>query len=841
MESHSLLAGSRDHQETRYRFPEPVDEDDEAFAGEEVSETKGVRQRRQTKEIFTLAELTAKVWCGWLFVYAFVLCCFSFARCLALPALVEMYGSPQDYTLGFTMAALGLGLLEDFVCATYFVCALWLFDVAKRRVTERFGEKDGVATCLATNIATFVVSWLLFFAMMAPFVADLMLVANRNMRFTFDLVAALIRERHHLNAAPISADEIHRGYMSGAALVVVAALFAAVRMWASWTDLSTWNPTHLVAGFADSRTRVSGVKYTELTLEEGTESPTTGDDDAVPARRAYEKLLISRHFVRLAVIIVGLVVVPAIVVAIRCACSPLVAYSGLNATVNELFSHALQPTPTDAMLTNVKDDQPWPEMFIHPTEKYELFGDDSLYRRTTGFQGDLAFDVNISNENPPNVLVIAVESFRYRDSRYLVGEKDPSNLFKGTNLTITPNFDRWAKRGIALRNIWSSNPTSRSLESLLFAQVPYDSAVKTGITGGRKDTKLSGLPQLFKQMGYETQFTTGSTITLDKWNVFLPTHGYQTVWDAKTHLVLGENHLNIKRSHWFGKEHRAFNWGVHDDVSFQLLGDLLIHKTNKQKMRVAQGKPKKPLFITHYTISSHSPFKARPSWYAKSKKPDFSALYEGEEHAEDTRDYLEMRHFTDMQLGKFLDRMENKGLLKDTIVVIMGDHGQAPEADIMNTHEESVTRVAGAIIAEGRLGDAAGLVIEDAAEQYDILNTLADITGLPEGGFEQTGVGRSLKRKVPFGHRPVFSNDPNRKMAIVRGRHRLRYDRVTDSVLLHDTETDFSMTTDLFPELPPEEQAEWLAWRDSGRRLVAYYKQRWDDKCLLAVDCTAEN
>ncbi|KAG6621874.1 Sulfatase-like protein [Phytophthora cinnamomi] len=113
-----------------------------------------------------------------------------------------------------------------------------------------------------------------------------------------------------------------------------------------------------------------------------------------------------------------------------------------------------------------------------------------------------------------------------------------------------------------------------------------------------------------------------------------------------------------------------------------------------------------------------------------------------------------MRYFTDMQLGKFMDRMEKEGILNDTIVVIVGDHGQAPEADVTNTHEEAVTRVAGAIIAEGRLGDAAGLVIEDAVEHYDILNTLADITGLPEGG-----------------------NDPSRKMAIVRGHQRLRYDQ----------------------------------------------------------------
>lgn len=131
-------------------------------------------------------------------------------------------------------------------------------------------------------------------------------------------------------------------------------------------------------------------------------------------------------------------------------------------------------------------------------------------------------------------------------------------------------------------------------------------------------------------------------------------------------------------------------------------------------------------------------------------------------------------------------------------------------------------------------------MIEDAAEHYDILNTLADITGVPEGGFVQNGVGRSLKRKVTFGERAVFSNVPGHKMSVVRGNQRLRYDSVTDAMLLHNTETDYFMAEDLFPGLSPDKQAEWLAWRDNGRRISAYYTKRWDENCLLAVNCTAE-
>jgi hypothetical protein len=257
-----------------------------------------------------------------------------------------------------------------------------------------------------------------------------------------------------------------------------------------------------------------------------------------------------------------------------------------------------------------------------------------------------------------------------------------------------------------------------------------------------------------------------------------------------------------------------------------------------QSERVARGDPKKPLFVTHFTISSHEPYDSWPTWYSSAHKPDFSALYEGERHADRIEKYLKVRYFTDVELGKFMDRMQKEGVLNDTIVVILGDHGQAPEIDNANVHEESVTRVPAAIIAEGRLGDAVGLVIDDAAEQYDLLNTIADITGLPEGGFQQDGVGRSLKRKIPFGERVVFSNDPIRKMSIVRGHHRLRYDAVAEAIMLHDIDTDYHMTDDLFRWLPEEEQAQWKELRDDGRRVASYYKRRWDGKCLLAVKCS---
>ncbi|RLN31378.1 hypothetical protein BBO99_00009028 [Phytophthora kernoviae] len=390
------------------------------------------------------------------------------------------------------------------------------------------------------------------------------------------------------------------------------------------------------------------------------------------------------------VIFVGLVAFPALVVALCNACTPLIGYAALNATLNELFAHALQPHSKYSML---KTGQPWVETFIHETEEHTLFGDNSLYRRTTGFHGDLAFDIDVNPENPPNVVVIAVESFRYHDSRYIVGDDDPSNLFKGTDMTITPNFDKWAKRGVTFRNMWSSSPSSRALESLLFAQIPYNNVAKTGITGGKNDTALAGFPQLFAAKGYENYFTTGSLLNYDSWDIFLDSHGFDEVLSYYEIKSIADADYGFTYDMWYGDDQRAFSWGVHDDVAFHVLGDLLVNKTKEQSDRMAQAEPKKPLFLTHYTISSHEPFYRRPKWYADAEKPDFSALYKGYDYEDYVQDYLEMRYFTDMQLGRFMDRMSEEGVLNNTIVVILGDHGRAPEVPNSDSRAESVTRV----------------------------------------------------------------------------------------------------------------------------------------------------
>ncbi|KAL3669186.1 hypothetical protein V7S43_005570 [Phytophthora oleae] len=196
------------------------------------------------------------VWGGWAFLYAVVLLTFSVYRCTALGALIKLYGGSEEDTLVVVTEALSIGFLQDFVCATYFATILWLFDTFVRprclTICGRLGSKVLLAT----------VSWLLFVAMMAPFVADVVIVRLRDLRFTFELVTMAIEEKDHADSMAVSSDQVMDACLNVAALVIVATLFAVVRA-CPWADLSRWKPTQLLCN--------SQVPYTYSALSPRTE------------------------------------------------------------------------------------------------------------------------------------------------------------------------------------------------------------------------------------------------------------------------------------------------------------------------------------------------------------------------------------------------------------------------------------------------------------------------------------------------------------------------------------------------------------------------------------------
>ncbi|POM61351.1 Sulfatase-like protein [Phytophthora palmivora] len=159
----------RDHRDT--------DDDQLDLDLSDTLESPGTRRRRLTTEVLHIADLFTLPWFGWLFVYAFTLFCFSGSGCVAFKSLATMNGSPRDYTASFKVAVLGLGFMEDFICVTYLVRALWVLDTFKLAAIERWDLPNReLVVRVVGSLAKFTVSWILSLEVTAPFVADMLLV-----------------------------------------------------------------------------------------------------------------------------------------------------------------------------------------------------------------------------------------------------------------------------------------------------------------------------------------------------------------------------------------------------------------------------------------------------------------------------------------------------------------------------------------------------------------------------------------------------------------------------------------------------------------------------------------
>jgi phosphoglycerol transferase MdoB-like AlkP superfamily enzyme len=814
----------------------------------EISET--VRRTWTTRPALQLATL-----------YVVLLLFFFIAKLTAVSAILDMYTMKSQRSVGMETSGVIWGVVEDVMASTVILCVVLAVDFAVFSLVQCGTSRCTTLRCLrglglaCRSLLVFGVLVLL----LVPFAADMVLLQTRQMRFTLGFVAMYNRDKAEASSVEVDPREVRIviEMIAGVVVtaVVVTALFVGATDFYSVADAQEENDadriSKLTAKKLDDEQALAVTPsrmedgYRRLSMsaavQEPMDEPPSEKQQLIesPSLRARtQRFFIRRRWAVAVLAFVMFVLALLIVLGVSRSVSPVVAAIALNATLNEIFrgvfhTQFLPPVHVTPLAAS---------SIIHAaTESYSLYQDDVLYRKTTGFQGPLAFDVEVNQTNLPNVLVLVVESFRYHDSLYLASNTSAGQVLKQHNFTLTPNFDRFAKKGIAFSNMWSSWQTSRSVESILFAQLPLDSITETGTTYGRVKTKLAGMPQLFKQKGYETVFSTGCKLTYDGWNSFFATHGFDSVVGLPQYLRLGETELGITRKDWKAKG-LSFNWGVHDDTSFELLGRILQNKTRAQQQRVASGLDKKPFFLNHYTISSHVPFIARPEWYAKnlSSIPDFSPIYEGHPNAAAVKNYVEMRYFQDLTMGKFLDDMEKAGVLNDTIVVITGDHGQSPEngLSVPYINQVSTTHVAGALIARGRLSESAvGTIMDDAVEHYDLLNTLADIVGVPEDGFFQTGVGRSLKRSIEPGTRPVWTNNPMKNLAVVKGHERFEYDAVANRVLLHDAAQDPLGRNDLFDSISRDEQEHWLQLRTTGRDLNAYFKKRWQKKCLTSVKC----
>ncbi len=212
----------------------------------------------------------------------------------------------------------------------------------------------------------------------------------------------------------------------------------------------------------------------------------------------------------------------------------------------------------------------------------------------------------------------------------------------------TPPFNKLTPNIQALSNRYQSfehqNSAYVTIEGIVSSMCGTLLSMRSGndsfMAGSGYLSNLPCLGDVLNRAGYEQYFLGGAMIEFAGKGDFLLSHGYDHAWGMK---------------HWYKQGLRSKNsfWGLSD---VDLFNEAL-------KTIEAADKKEQPYNLTLINLGTH-----KPGFIYRDCEP----LKESEEQ------FLAAVKCTDLLLSKFINELERKQLLDDTLLVVVADHGIFP-------------------------------------------------------------------------------------------------------------------------------------------------------------------
>jgi iduronate 2-sulfatase len=354
----------------------------------------------------------------------------------------------------------------------------------------------------------------------------------------------------------------------------------------------------------------------------------------------------------------------------------------------------------------------------------------------------------------PNVLFIAVDDLRPQLNCY------------GREQMLTPNIDALAGRGVLFERAYCMVPTcGASRASLMTSIRPSRNRFVTHLAWAEKEAAQAlPLHTHFKHNGY-------ATISLGKvfhhkadhasgwsepaWRSSKP--GYQD--QAAQRAAIAQN-----KKQWPQKaKHNAAPFEAYDAEDSQYPDGDCANRAIDYLQRFAQS-PDQPFFLAVGFMKPHLPFNAPQkywdlydadsihmpdNYYPPTDAPAGAVHNSGElrayagihpKQAVDEATALKLIHgyyacvsFTDSQIGRLLQALDELGLRQNTIIVLWGDHGwQLGEHGMWNKHScfETSMHAPLIVVAPNHDAIAAGTRVSGLTEFIDIYPSLCELAGL---------------------------------------------------------------------------------------------------------------
>jgi len=295
-----------------------------------------------------------------------------------------------------------------------------------------------------------------------------------------------------------------------------------------------------------------------------------------------------------------------------------------------------------------------------------------------------------------NVVVIIMESMSGKGVGVL-----------GNSPSYTPFLDSLATESLYFDNIYAvGSRTCRGMIGILCGRC--DLRGQSLLKRDRTQGQFATLPEVFRRRGYKTLMTYGGNPDFDNMKGFFSPSGLERM------VAVDKMDPNAEK----------FVWGVHDRAMFQKTDEVL-NELGDQKF-----------FTVALTLSNHEPYNC------PNDAPDMLTITDDD----DAETALHKRHlncyrYADWSLEQFFKKARQSKYFKNTIFLLVSDHGRGPVTSDMleiEQHRLPCMIYAPGIVAPGR--------VSTIGSQADIAPTLLALLG---GQYTHCFMGRNLLAVPP--------------------------------------------------------------------------------------------
>ncbi|NFI02808.1 LTA synthase family protein [Clostridium botulinum] len=301
-----------------------------------------------------------------------------------------------------------------------------------------------------------------------------------------------------------------------------------------------------------------------------------------------------------------------------------------------------------------------------------------------------------------NVIFLQIESLE----NFVINQKTNGK-------EITPFLNKLASEGLYFNNFYEQNNAGNSIDC--------DFMINTSIYPlGNKITALNygenvypnSLPRILQKDGY---FTISSHAELPN----------EFNWTELHKNSFGANEL----------------WTINDYIYEESVGYGLSDKSFLSQTADKLKDIKQPFFIQLPTLSNHGPFDLDEKYRQLNLPDEVNDSYLG--------GYFESVLYTDNQLEMFYNKLNESGLLDDTVLVIYGDHTgvhkyyneDIQDIDYENNWWDEVDHKIPLIIYSKNMEHK---IVNKTGGQIDILPTICYLLGIDNDSYRNSTMGRIL-------------------------------------------------------------------------------------------------